>query len=205
MHELTNTEIVRWWRRIGVVTPGLAVCGDLPTDFEDAVDVLVAWIDAGVTDIVDVREEWSDEDLVADLAPPLAYHHVGTHDHGGTQADAWFDAGVAPVLEAMADDERLAVVHCHMGINRGPSLAFAALLAAGWDTVEALDAIRGARPIAAIAYAEDAVRWHGQTTGRSPQATAAEVRRVRRWHDQHDIDVRRDIRLIRHAEDRQAA
>ena len=21
MHELTNTEIVRWWRRIGVVTP----------------------------------------------------------------------------------------------------------------------------------------------------------------------------------------
>ena len=52
------------------------------------------------------------------------------------------------------------LAHCHMGINRGPSMGFAILLALGWDAEEALDAIHAARPIAFIAYAEDALRWH---------------------------------------------
>ena len=44
-------------------------------------------LDAGITDIVDARGEWSDERLVAEIAPHVRYHWLGTHDNGGRQAD----------------------------------------------------------------------------------------------------------------------
>jgi protein-tyrosine phosphatase len=45
------------------------------------------------------------------------------------------------------------LVHCAMGINRGPSMAFRILLELGWEPLAALEAIRSARPIADIGYA----------------------------------------------------
>ena len=60
--------------------------------------------------------------------------------------DAWFDRGVAFALDALARPGTKVLSHCHMGINRGPSLAYAVLLALGTDPVEALDALRRARP-----------------------------------------------------------
>jgi hypothetical protein len=75
----------------------------------------------------------------------------------------WFDEGVAFAREAIESDG-VVLAHCHMGINRGPSMGFAILLALGWDAREALDAIHAARPIAFVAYAEDALRWHHTKT-----------------------------------------
>ncbi len=86
-----------------------------------------------------------------------------------------------------------------MGINRGPSMAYAVLLTLGWEHLAALDAIRAARPIAALIYAEDAVTWWARRDGITPTRGAAMRRDVRRWHQANDIDVATVIRRIRTA------
>ena len=86
-----------WWRRPCEVDDRLYVCGDLPSDSEGFQRVLGEWLEAGITHIVDVRSEWSDADRVADAAPDLTSTWLGTHDDGGIQEAAWFDAGVACV------------------------------------------------------------------------------------------------------------
>ena len=84
-----------------------------------------------------------------------------------------------------------------MGINRGPSLGYATMLALGWDPIEALDRIRQCRPIAYVGYAEDALDWWF----RKNEATDAErsdgLRRIRRWRSENHLDVANVIRRIR--------
>jgi dual specificity phosphatase 3 len=176
------------------VTDRLLVGGDLDyRSRELAAEQVVELHRAGVTHVIDVRVEWTDQDWVAELLPGLEYFHHGIDDAGQAVPAAWFDEGVGYALDAL---ERGGVVltHCHMGINRGPSLGFAVLLALGWDTVDALDAIRRARPIAFIAYAEDALRWHHRG---DPAALDHDLRRLRAWRDDHDLDVGSVIRLKR--------
>jgi protein-tyrosine phosphatase len=90
------------------------------------------------------------------------------------------------------------LTHCHMGVNRGPSLGFAVLLAQGWDPVEALDTIRTARPIAWVAYAEDALRWHH---GEASPELEADLRRLQEWRDDTQLDMHSVIRSVRSQED----
>ncbi len=198
--KLTTEQVEHWRWAIGEAGDGVWVGGDLPPHGDDALQALVAWADAGITDILDVRGEWSDEHFVAEHAGQMGYTHVGTDDDGNGQSDQWFDAGVAAAREALLDDGAGLLVHCHMGINRGPSMALAILLDRGWRTIDALDAIRAARPIAAIAYAEDAVRWHSRRNGATRIDIAREQALVRRWHQDHEIDVGRVIRKIRRIE-----
>ena len=195
-----SDEIAAWWRRPGEVTAGLWVSGDLPMAADAAEAHLADWVAVGVTDILDVREEWSDEDLVAELAPEIAYHHLGVDDDGSERDLGWFDAGVAIAREALGQTSPGMMVHCHMGINRGPSMAYAILLDQGWDAVEALDAIRTARPIAAIAYAEDALVWHHARRRSDTDELVEDLARVDGWHAVNGIDVVTVIRRIRVAE-----
>ena len=89
------------------------------------------------------------------------------------------------------------MVHCHMGINRGPSMAYAMLLDAGYDVVEALDMIRKARPIAGIIYAIDAVRAVGRLHDRSQADIEKDMDRVDAWFRTNRIDIKNIIRRIR--------
>jgi hypothetical protein len=188
-----------WHRTLCKVTEWLYLCGDLPSEEELALAQLEQWRDEGITAIVDVRQEWSDESLVADYAPEIAYFHLGTHDNGGAQSPSWFADGLDALHEALETREAKVVVHCHMGVNRGPSMGFAYLLDQGWQPVEALTAIRSARPIAAIAYAQDALRAH-QDRRAIGDATANEQQRaIDEWMAYNDIDVRTVIRKIRQA------
>lgn len=148
--------------------------------------------EAGVTHIIDVRVEWSDEDWVVELLPRLQYFHHGVDDAGQEIAAEWFQEGVEFALEGLESGGKV-LSHCHMGINRGPSLGFAILLAQGWDAIDALDAIRRVRPIAFVAYAEDALRWHHQ----DPGDLARDLGRLGRWRQENDLDVESVIRLKR--------
>ena len=175
----------------------MAISGDLHEDHDVAARQLRQWVAAGITDIVDLRQEWSDAALVAELEPSIRYHYLGTHDNGSAQTDAWFNAGIAALDTAMASPNAKLMVHCHMGINRGPSMAYAFLLERGWGVVEALDLLRNARPIAAMAYARDALRARCRRHGISLVDEHELQMLQQQWFDDHAIDVRRVIRLIR--------
>ena len=157
---------------------------------------------AGITHIIDNRLECSDEDFVAAHAPAITYLWNGQDDVGQTMPDSWFDDGVEFALQAIADDPDAGVLaHCHMGINRGPSMAFAILLALGMDPVVALTAIRAGRPIAAIYYAGDALSWWHRATGTPARVARRQRAEVAAWHRAHPIDVVHIIGSIRREED----
>lgn len=185
---------------LNFITDRLATGGDLPSDAVDALEHLAAWRRLGITHVVDNRLEWSDAGLVAAWAPELQYLHNGVDDAGQRMPDAWFDTGVDFVRSALLGANARVLVHCHMGINRGPSLAYAVLLEDGRDPVAAMDAVRSARPIAAIGYAEDALDWHHRRHQTPMPQRHADRRRVAAWRDTNPIDVVRIIRGIRLAE-----
>src|SRR5450631_1673904 len=163
---------------ISYITGRVWTGGDLPSDLGD--EAMLADLDeiqkAGITDILDNRIEWSDEEFVRTHAPDLGFLWNGADDVGQLMPDSWFSAGVVFALEALEDPDAQVLAHCHMGINRGPSMAFAILLALGLEPVAALTVIRQARPIAAIAYDGDALDWWHRTVN----APAPVVKRQRR-------------------------
>lgn len=179
------------------VTDHLLVGGDLDTRDERLAELQLAeLVDLGVTHVVDVRLEWDDLAFVAQRAPEVGYLHHGMDDAGQRVPGSWFERGVGWALDAI-DDGGTVLAHCHMGINRGPSLGYAVLLAQGWDPIEALDAIRRARPIAVTAYAEDALRWHHARTGVDAATQRLDQARLERWRRVHALDLETVIRRTR--------
>ena len=182
---------------IDFVTTRVATGGDLPADEAGALADLADLTAAGITHVIDNRLEWNDEAFVAFHAPAVHYLHNGVDDAGQRMPDSWFDRGVAFALAALTDPKARVLAHCHMGINRGPSMTYAILLALGTDPVEAIDAIRRARPIAAVGYAEDALDWWHRRSGASDTDRRRNHRRLAAWHSAHPIDVVRIIRRLR--------
>jgi dual specificity phosphatase 3 len=181
------------------VTAQLAVGGDLTSDDPGLSQLQLAEIcELGITHVVDVRSEWSDEDAVADRAPHVRYLHHGMEDAGQSVPPEWFEHAVSWVEAAWAENpEAVVLTHCHMGINRGPSLGFAVLLAQGWDPVEAISAIRAARPQANVWYAADALDWHHARAGVDPGTAAEQHAALAAWREQNQLDV---VRMIRERE-----
>jgi len=147
-------------RALCEVDSWLVLSGDLHPRRDVAERQVAAYRQLGITHIIDCRQEWDDEYLLAELAPEIRYWNLGTHDDGGPQADAWFDAGVAAYHRAMEQEDAKILVHCHMGVNRGPSMALRLMLEHDPEVLpeDCVIEIRRARPIARILYAEDAAR-----------------------------------------------
>lgn len=183
------------------VTSTLAVGGDISAGDDELAALQFAEIcSLGITHIVDVRLEWSDLDAFAASAPHIGYLHHGMDDAGQAVPPQWFEEAVSWIEAAYAEHpDAVVLTHCHMGINRGPSAGFAVLLGLGWDPLDALDAIRAARPVAFVAYAEDALRWHHEHAGTGRVARRAERRRLHRWREQHELDLEATIRQVREA------
>ena len=122
------------------VTPTLAVGGDVAIDDDRlALLQLAELVHLGITHVVDVRSEWSDAELFLHHAPEVRYLHHGMDDAGQRVRPEWFEHAVSWVEAAWERHEHAVVLtHCHMGINRGPSLGFAILLSLGWDPVDAI-------------------------------------------------------------------
>jgi dual specificity phosphatase 3 len=184
---------------ISYITGRVWTGGDLPSDLGDEAMLadLAQIQSAGITHILDNRIEWSDEEFVRDHAPHLGFLWNGVDDAGQEMADEWFDAGVRFALDALADPDAQVLAHCHMGINRGPSMALAILLATGLDPVPALAAIRGARPIAAISYDGDALHWWHRISGTPASAAKAQRAEVAAWHRDNPLDFDQIIRIMR--------
>jgi dual specificity phosphatase 3 len=184
------------------VTPKLAVGGDLSSEDEGLSRLQLAEIsELGITHVVDTRMEWSDEQAVAEHASHVRYLHHGMDDAGQQVPHEWFEEAVAWVEAAYEQDpDAIVLTHCHMGINRGPSLGFAVLLSQGWDPVEAISAIRAARPQANVWYAADALDWWHARTGVDAETAEEQRAALAAWRDANQLDVVRMVREMREAE-----
>ena len=182
---------------ISQVTPSIWIGGDLETLRPAFAGLQLGEIEElGITDIVDVRLEWNDHGWVREAKPHIGYLWLGVDDAGQSIPDNWFDEGTKHILERIRDGGTV-LTHCHMGINRGPSMGFATMLALGWDPIEALARIRDRRPIAYVAYAENALDWWLRKSG-APAAERVEAqRRMRQWRRDRHLDVAGVIRRIR--------
>jgi dual specificity phosphatase 3 len=182
---------------ISRITDRVLTGGDLPVHIGPGAMLLdLRQLEAeGVTHIVDNRSEWSDQDFVARYAPRIRYLHNGQDDRGQRMPDSWFDRGVDFALSGLASPGTSVLAHCHMGVNRGPSMAFAILLAQRLDPVVALDAIRTARPIVALAYAADALDWWHRTSDAPALLAARERIAFADWLTAHPLGVLRSPRV----------
>lgn len=199
-----TTNPADYWRRLcRVADSPVYVCGDLPHDDTKAEEQLDGWVAEGIDGIVDVRIEWDDQDRVKQRHPHVNYIWNGVDDAGGQQAFDWFDFTVDQTLKHLQNPDSKVVVHCHMGINRGPSMAFAILLALGWKPIDALNAIRSTRPIAAIIYADSALRWWHERNGSDEEVLEDDLEKLFLW--QYDNNIKADmpwvVSRIRLAED----
>ena len=177
------------------ITPQLATGGDC-----NSADDVRAVAAAGITHVIDCRYECDDCLSFGRYAPEIRYLHLGVDDAGNRQPAWWYDDGVAFALIAMADPDAKVLAHCHMGINRGPSMAFAILLALGHDPVEAHRMIRAARPIAHIWYAEDALANRLAVDGVPTTDAMTQFRRLRAEREADPHDMASIIRRIRATE-----
>jgi dual specificity phosphatase 3 len=169
--------------------------GDLPEPAAEARKAIEAWQALGIGAVIDNRIEWNDEERVTTTAPELGYLHAGVDDAGQVMPDWWFDTVTAFALRHIEQGSGV-LVHCHMGINRGPSAAFAVLLASWWDPIDAIDLIRTSRPIAAVAYAEDALDWWQRQTDMCLGDRADESQRLSEWRRSNPHDTLRIMRDV---------
>ena len=137
-------------------------------------------MNVGVNSIIDCRIEGDDIDWVTDARPQIDYLSIGVEDAGFVMPESWWDDGTSYALEQIADG-RAVLAHCQAGINRGPSMGFAILVAQGFDAIEALDLIRDRRPTARISYAEQAIDWWLETAGASNHEVVTQIRRIKKW------------------------
>jgi protein-tyrosine phosphatase len=117
-----------------------------------------ALVTAGITHIIDCRDDFNDAPLLAGQSA-ISYLWNGVPDDGdpATHGDAWFAKSIGFALPALSGPHTKVYCHCAAGVNRGPSTAFAIMLASGFTAADAEAVIRAARPVVGLAYKTEAV------------------------------------------------
>jgi dual specificity phosphatase 3 len=141
------------------VTSRLATGSGIVTDD----DVSILW-KAGITAIIDCRAEQDDSAIIAanEHAKDLLYLWNGTDDpfppdHGEPKIQ-WIVRSLKFAMPLFSTPNQKVYTHCQMGINRGPSTAYAIMRAFGLGDETSKAIIRISRPqtIIGIFYASDA-------------------------------------------------
>lgn|GEM_PF-3365081 len=152
-----------WRHVVSEVAPGLFVTGE-PLEGDDG--PLAEWERLGADLVIDL----TDHGRPLPRTSAISRVWLPTPDDGSPRDPAW----IAAVVGAAAGAQSV-VVHCHMGVARAPSVAFLLLLRRGIDETEALTRVVTARPIAAVNYAADVLRWHlGDVPGAAQRVAAVE-------------------------------
>lgn len=142
------------------VFPGLWVGADLPESHQRKQVKARDLVQKGITHVLDVRQECDDYDFYAGI-DEITYDHVPGHDEGDEEAHPpeWWHECLA-VADRAYDADGTLLVHCHMGVNRAPSVAVVILMDQyGLSPVDAIEAVRQGRPVASCLYAPEGVRW----------------------------------------------
>ena len=176
-----------------MVTDFLVVGGDLAHDDRRAAAQAADLVEVGRVDhVLDCRAE-ALEDLWQAF-PAVQYRWDGIDDADQRGPGEWFSR-ITDWSHRAIESGGVVLTHCHLGMNRGPSAGLAVLLREGWDPIAALDAIRRARPIAVIAYAEDAVAWHLDRLDVTHAERQAVRERVLRWRRDNPLSLSQAIQV----------
>jgi len=138
------------------ITPRLATGGRVETDADVA-----AVATAGIDTLIDCRSEFAPhaaafQERLARTHPHLTYHHCPTADDGHEKDAAWFTPGIEAALAALKRPDSRVLAYCEMGLNRGPSTAYAIMRALGVAGDEAAGLLIDRRPVVQLAYRADA-------------------------------------------------
>jgi hypothetical protein len=133
------------------VTDRIATGGALNSAAD--VDALVA---SGVNVVVDCRDDFDDGPLFTGH-PAVHYLWNPTRDDGKPKPPEYWQRSLEFVLPLLAQPRMKVLAHCDAGMNRGPSTAFAILVALSFAPDLAEELIREARPIVGLAYRDDAL------------------------------------------------
>lgn len=139
------------------VTTRLATGGAIPPTEADA----QALVDAGITHVIVCNAGEDDATLFKRFFPEEVVLQNGVEDDGQPKPVSWFQVSIyfaLTALDVLRVPRSKVYAHCHDGINRGPSTAYAIMLAQGWPAHVARAAIVAARPQTAVGirYADDA-------------------------------------------------
>jgi dual specificity phosphatase 3 len=134
------------------VTARLATGGAV----SDIIDVQ-ALVDAGITHVIDCRNEFDDSALLARHSA-LMYLWNGVEDDGSPKTVQWFAASLSFAMPALAQPNTRVYAHCAEGVNRGPSTCYAIMRALGFPSDLAVSLITASRPVVKLRYREDADR-----------------------------------------------
>jgi protein-tyrosine phosphatase len=122
-----------------------------------------------ITHVIDCRSEFDDRSLIQGfnqtrigptnprLKTLLQYLYNGAPDDDQPKPPEWFGKSIDFALHALSHRHTRVYVHCAAGINRGPSTAFAILLALGFDSGATEALIRRCRPKVGLRYKNDAI------------------------------------------------
>ena len=132
------------------ITARLATGGGISSESD-----VQALKNAGVTAIIDCRIEFDDQHLLASSG--LAYLWNGTADDGAVKPPEWFARSLTFALPLLAQPRHRIYAHCAAGINRGPSISSAIMMAWGLQPDVTEKMIRQARPQVGLAYFHDAI------------------------------------------------
>jgi len=92
----------------------------------------------------------------------IVHRQYGILDDSQSQPDAWFHQGAKFALDAMKNPSARVVVHCLLGVSRGPSMVYAILRLCDMSAEEAESRIKAARAMVRdIKYRADAERAVG--------------------------------------------
>jgi protein-tyrosine phosphatase len=199
-----ETQGAIWWRKPCHITDDILLSGDLNHHIPKAREQLVEWRNEGVTHILDCRSEWSDEPLVKEFDDTIEYLSLGTHDSGGDQEAKWYRDGWNFYERLTEEDSNNKVlVHCHMGVNRAPSMVFYLMIKEGYEPKEALNLIRTNRPIAACYYANSAWNTFADDEGLSQDEKSEGFYEIDNFFVENHINLRDVIHQIRQVEHKQ--
>lgn len=173
--------------------------GDLAYLYDQAAAQVAEIVnDAGITTVIDVRKEAQDHE-VWEQVPTVTYLTFPVADKGFTLPKEFWKDGIAAVSEAF-DRPGDILIHCHMGVNRAPSLAALALIElCDLQPEKAFDHVHRCRPLATCLYLPNGMKHMGFGPGhcqRVKEYIAARVdlknvdRAIRAIHDHEATGTR---------------